>query len=319
MLGKLQSVARVLRHKGPRSLAAALWYLSRANFNRRVLGRPMLRKRIHGARMDLDTRDKGIGRTLILFGSREEDHRLLLHKVLEPGMTVLDIGANIGYYALMERALVGAEGLVIAVEPSSANLALLEHNAELNGHGNIRFLHMAVSDREGTAELLLSPFSNLHSFHARAGPDRQTGATEVVRTGTVASIAARYGKPDLIRMDVEGHEVEILRGMADAVERGELIPLVVFETHLRHYTPDHDFEAPLRRLFRSGYTVRWAASSGEDGSRRVEALGYRGGPPIATDFTVRRLFENLAEDDAVSLICRTGGLRTVLLAPPSGG
>jgi FkbM family methyltransferase len=314
----LSNTLRILKHKGVTGLLVALYYLFKSNIFRRLFGRTHLKKRIFDYWMYLDTLDQGIGRTLILFGCREEDHRIILQKVLKPGMTVLDIGANIGYYAMMERGLVGASGRIIAVEPASGNIATLRRNVALNGYQNIDFFHMAISDQDGTSELLISPFSNLHSFHARTDAERQTGEIEVVETRTVPSMTAEFGSFDLIRMDVEGHEVEVFNGMLDAVEAGELAPMVVFETHRRQYTPEHDLEAPLRRLFACGYRVRYMASSSEWGTAQVESLGYRGGPPIPTDFMVRKLFENIRDDDAIDLICHNGGVRTVLLAKDDG-
>lgn len=310
----LENTLRILRHKGITGLMIALYYLAKANIYRRLLGRRHLKKKIFNFWMWLDTLDQGIGRTLILFGRREEDHRIILQKVLKPGMTVLDIGANIGYYAMMERGLVGETGRIIAVEPARGNIATLKRNVALNGYQNIDFFHMAISDTDGTGDLLISPFSNLHSFHARTDAKRQTGEIEKVETRTVPSMMAEFGNIDLIRMDVEGHEVEVFNGMLDAVEKGEMSPMVVFETHLRQYTRDHDMEAPLRRLFASGYKVRFMASSSDWGTAQIEALGYRGGPLIPTDFMFRRLFENISDDDAVHLICKNGGVRTVLLA-----
>ena len=91
----LENTLRILKHKGVCGLLIAFFYMFKANFYRRFLGRRHLKKRIHDYWMYLDTLDQGIGRTLILFGVREEDHRIILHEVLKPGMTVLDIGANI--------------------------------------------------------------------------------------------------------------------------------------------------------------------------------------------------------------------------------
>lgn len=309
-----ENTLRILKHKGVSGLTIAVYYLIKANVYRRLFGKQHIKKKIFDFWMWLDTMDQGIGRTLILFGQREEDHRIILQRVLKPGMTVLDIGANIGYYALIERQLVGATGRIIAVEPAKGNIATLKRNVALNGYQNIDFFHMAISDADGTGELLISPFSNLHSFHARTDAERQTGEVEKVETRTVPSMAAEFGKIDLIRMDVEGHEVDVFNGMLEAVEKCEMSPMVVFETHLRQYTPEHDMVAPLRRLFACGYKVRYMASSSDWGTTQVEALGYRGGAAIPTDFTFRKLYENVADDDAIHLICKNGGVRTVLLA-----
>ena len=82
--------------------------------------------------MYLDPRDKGISRTLLLFGERELDHRIILKKVLSKNMKVFDIGANIGYYVLMESSIIGEKGKIIAVEPLPKNMQLLKKNLDLN-------------------------------------------------------------------------------------------------------------------------------------------------------------------------------------------
>ena len=91
-----------------------------------------LKKKIFDYKMYLDPRDKGISRTLLLFGERELDHRIILKKVLSKNMKVFDIGANIGYYVLMESSILGINGRIAAVEPVPKNMHLLKKNLELN-------------------------------------------------------------------------------------------------------------------------------------------------------------------------------------------
>ncbi len=310
----LHNALLILRYEGPVGLMRAVCGLARAA-GARLVGRHHLEKRIHGYRMELDPDDRGLSRTLILFGKREREHQLMLERVLMPGMTVFDVGANIGYYALMEARLVGAGGRVVALEPSPDNVQRLRRNLELNRVANVAVLDKAVSDRPGRRRFFLADQSNLHTFHdtGSAAPHLSGRSIEVDCT-TVPELAAEFGAPDLIRMDVEGHEVEVLGGMVAAVEAGSLAPMVLFETHLSRYGPDHDLEAPLRRLFACGYRARLVASSQESGTARLEAMGYAGGPRFSSDMTTRAIFEDIADDDAVRLICETGGVRAVLLA-----
>ena len=84
--------------------------------------------------MYLDPRDKGISRTLILFGERELDHKIILEKVLKKNMKIFDIGANIGYYVLMESELICNKGKILAIEPVKKNMQLLEKNLKLNNN-----------------------------------------------------------------------------------------------------------------------------------------------------------------------------------------
>lgn len=311
----LTSAFVTLKDRGAGILVSAALHLLRANIHRRLLGTRFLERKIHSYRMLLDLEDAGISRSLILFGTREVDHKIILEKVLKPGMTVLDIGANIGYYVLMELALIGPKGRMIAVEPSPSNIELLKRNIALNGYGEIPVIAGAVSDQPGERTFYLAHQSNLNTFHTTGTGAKHLSGKEVdVRTYTVPELVAQYGAPDLIRMDVEGHEVEVFNGMLDAVEKGEIAPMVIFETHLSRYGADHDMETPLRRLFAAGYHVRYMASSSQRGTALIDARGYKGGAPIPTDDVERVIYENISDDDAVDFICTVGGARTVLLA-----
>jgi FkbM family methyltransferase len=308
----IRSLFRVLLHKGPFALIVALWYQAKILVYRAVPGKPFIKKRIYDFWMYLDPRDRGISRTLLLFGGREEDQRKILDEVLHEGMTIFDIGANIGSYVLMHRRLIGDTGHIIALEPSPENVDLLKRNISLNGLENVTVKLAAVSNEIGVREFSLSDASNLHSFHT--GSDRNLKGTKIdVETTTVAALAAEYGAPDLLRMDVEGHEVEVINGMLDEIEQGEISPMILFEIHRRFYNPDHDLLEPLQRLFNCGYTLRYAASASSPGTKIVRDMGYQGGPEFRTDFLKRVIFENISNDDALKIIRETGGVRTMLL------
>ena len=313
----LHSAYITLRDRGPGVLASAAWHLVRGNLHRHLLGRRFVERAIHDYRLLLNLEDPGISRSLLLFGTREVDHKIILDRVVEPGMTIFDIGANIGYYVLMELGLLNGRGRVIAIEPSPDNVRLLRRNLALNGHDDIKIIEGAVSDSQGARVFHLSAQSNLGTFHTvGSGAKHLSGETITVRTLTVPELAADHGAPDLIRMDVEGHEVEVIGGMIDAIRAGELAPLILFETHLSRYSDDHDMAAMLRALFGCGYRVGLLSSSYERGTRLIDDRGYKGSAPIPTDGVARVVYENIADDDAIDFICRCGGARTVLLAPP---
>lgn len=283
----------------------------------KALGQRFVERQIYSYRMLLDLHDQGISRTLLLFGERELEHKIMLERVLKPGMTVLDIGANIGYYALMELHLIGPTGSLIAVEPSPSNVALLKRNLALNGYADIEVHQGAISDKSQTRPFFLSEMSNLNTFHdTGTGSLHLKGETISVATWTVPEIM-RGRRPDLIRMDVEGHEVEVLTGLLPAVERGEMAPMVIFETHLSRYSDEHDISVPLRRLLDFGYRIKLAGSSSERGTSILQRLGYTNGTPIRSDGVERVIVADVKADDAIRLIRHEGGLRTVLLAPPA--
>jgi FkbM family methyltransferase len=280
-------------------------------------GERFVKRKVYNYRMLLDLEDRGISRTLLLFGERELEQKIMLERVLKPGMTVLDIGANIGYYALMELQLIGPKGQLIAVEPSPSNLALLKRNLALNGYNGIEVYQLAISDRANRRPFFMSEMSNLNTFHdTGTGSLHLKGGTIDVVTASVPEIA-NGRKIDLIRMDVEGHEVEVLNGLLPAIERGEMTPMIIFETHLSRYSNDHDIEPPLRRLFQIGYHISLAGTSSERGTAIMEGLGYRDGQKVRSDDVERSIFSDVKSEDAIRLIRHDGGLRTVLLAPRS--
>ncbi len=274
-----------------------------------------MKKNVFNYQLYLDTRDKGLSRTLFLFGRREIDHYKMLQEILEPGMKILDIGANIGYYAVMESIAIGLAGRGTAIEPMLPNIQMLKRNVELNSANNIEVVHGAVSATTGTGQMFMSSHSNLHTFHRDGSAFDYLEPTPVdVPTMTLRDAGEKAGeRVDLMRMDVEGHEVEILGQLVDLVREDVMTPKVIFETHLTRYTPENDFVPVLQGLFDLGYTVRSAASSSVSGTSRLRELGYKGSPPFYSDFGERSIFNDISNEHAIELICRTGGLRTVLL------
>jgi FkbM family methyltransferase len=310
----LANFYRVYRHLGIRGFAVAIYFAVLTTVLK-LVGKRMLVRSVHNYKLHLDTSDKGLSRTLFLFGKREIDHYKMLQAILKPGMNILDIGANIGYYAIMEAKVIGPSGKVTAIEPMLPNIEMLRKNLTLNSITNIEVVHGAVSESTGTGEMYMSTHSNLHTFHRDGSAFDYLDATPVeVPTMTLADAASKSNNEvDLIRMDVEGHEVEILGQLVDLVKNDVITPRVIFETHLTRYKEENDFVPVLQNLFSLGYTVRSAASSNPAGTARISALGYKGSEPFYSDFGERSIFDNIGNDHAIDLICNTGGLRTVLL------
>jgi len=170
---------------------------------------------INGFKMHLDLRnDEGISRDLFLFKKREHLSIDFLQNqnFINRGGTALDIGGNIGYYALLESSLVGPEGKVYAVEPVSSNLNILKKNIELNGVKNINVFKIAMGKEKKNVEIYVSNQSNRSSFIVRSGTV-YTKKEKVEMTTVDDFVSEHKIKPDFIRMDVEGYEKEIIQGM----------------------------------------------------------------------------------------------------------
>lgn len=152
----------------------------------------------------------------------EEVHTRFFRKLVGPGMVVFDIGANVGYYTLQGAVRVGAEGQVHAFEAVSSTYARLVRNVELNGFGNVLAHRHAVSDRRGRVEVFVGDASNTGTSRLSASPANSSGLSEEVEALTIDEYveAQGIGAVDVIKIDVEGSELAVLRGMNDVLRRG---------------------------------------------------------------------------------------------------
>ena len=134
-----------------------------------------------------------------------------------PGGVALDVGANVGAYALLMGGWMRPGGRVYAFEPSAQAFAGLQAHVGLNGlAGVVRPVRAAVSDREGRAALAAEG----HHGTSRLAADGERG-TETVETVTIDQFCAREQiVPTLIKIDVEGWELEALRGARETIARG---------------------------------------------------------------------------------------------------
>ena len=130
----------------------------------------------------------------------------LFEETLKPGDSVLDIGANVGYFTVLGAKLVGPQGKVFAFEPEPSNYDVLLKNLELNGHMNVITLPKAVSNQKGTAELIISDLDS--GFHSLAHLNLPERGTVTVETITIDDFMEENGWPqiDLVKMDIEGGE-----------------------------------------------------------------------------------------------------------------
>ena len=156
-------------------------------------------------------------------GTYEAENQALLCEHVAPGEVVFDVGANAGFFTLLASRLVGPSGRVIAFEPFPAALHDLRRHLELNGVENADVIEAAVSESPGTARFL----PHVESTMGRLAAEGEL-VVEVVALDDVCR-SGRVPMPDLIKIDVEGEELKVLRG-AEAILR-ERRPLIVLATH----------------------------------------------------------------------------------------
>jgi FkbM family methyltransferase len=168
-----------------------------------------------GMPMWVDTRDRVIATRLLGEGVWEPAETAAFIARVGAGMCVFDVGANIGYYTLLAARAVGPSGRVYAFEPESCNFGLLTRNVAENGFANVRAVHAAVSDRNGTVRLHLDE-ANFGAHSLEAGSVRTSaGRSEEVITVPLDSFAdeARGFEPGvLVKIDVQGAEALVVEG-----------------------------------------------------------------------------------------------------------
>jgi FkbM family methyltransferase len=156
------------------------------------------------------------------FGSAPQECGVetLLRQVLRPGDTFLDIGANIGFHTALGSRLVGPTGHVVAFEPMPAALELLKGTA--SSYANVEVVGAAVGLVRAEATFYVRPFGDTSSLE-----QTEDGAAPI--TVPVVSIdeAVAAGRIALIKIDVEGFELDVLRGARATIARHR--PVVCFE------------------------------------------------------------------------------------------
>ena len=150
-------------------------------------------------------------------------------KIVKPGMKVYNIGAHLGFFALILSRLVGPEGQVVAFEPNpEVRKRLIEH-LSLNGlNGRVRVEDYALGDFDGDARFSLSLSNTQGRFEDL--PYVKGGSIINVHCERLDKYVEESGCiPDFILMDVEHAEGRVLRGMFNTIETNR--PLMVIETH----------------------------------------------------------------------------------------
>ena len=282
-------------------------YLIYRLYKRFQINDGLLLREIQGSRMYLNVNDPGAGRELAINGIHEQIHTRVIKQELEEGMVVLDVGANIGYYVLMEASIVGEKGTVYAMEPCPRNAALLGRNVSLNGSSDIvQTYHMAAADRSGKVTLFLSEKWNLHAmlnpedydYHASSMSDR---CIEVPAT-TLDDFLEDKRRVGLMRMDIEGYEVEVFDGMKNTLRSDKAPAKILFETHPWTYTPNHSLKPRLEMLLSCGYEPR--AIMVDHGTRPAAfvELGYE--PEIVMRTGMGQALYRVSADDFIKLECQ---------------
>lgn len=166
-----------------------------------------------------------VERQLFVEGVWDEHVRDALRRHLREGDCFVDVGANIGYFSLMASVLVGSTGRVVAIEPSHINLERLCGNLALNGCGNVAVVSLAASSSHGSLQINFPTPNNAGAASLRTIPS--VAGNLVLACPLDEVIEAQALRPSVVKLDVEGFELEALKGMKNTLVRFR--PVVICE------------------------------------------------------------------------------------------
>ena len=235
---------------------------------------------VQGSKMYVDYRDEGLAPYLFSTGVYGRQDTELFKEQIRPGMVVVDVGANIGYYALIAAKLVGNEGKVYAFEPVSNNYDLLVANIKVNGYTNIIPIPKAVSNKCGKALLFINKVNlttpslsqdnvtgHISTDIMSAGLSTPSLSRDEVETITLDKFfegAVGVEKVDFLKMDVEGYEGLVIEGAEKVLKGNNLKIFMEFWPYglknagtdslkLLHRLQDYGFKMKLMGNSSTGY------------------------------------------------------------------
>jgi len=328
MISKLIKISKLARTVGFHKTWGAIYYRLYMYFTKNLLNKDYIIKPILEYKMKLPIDEeglKGIAFPLAVYGVREEDQLLIIREELHAGMRVLDIGGNIGYYALLLGSIVGREGKVYSFEPSSENFKLLNENIQLNKmEATVETFHAGISDRVGSDFLHLSEQSNSHSFfdttnYPKYKKNGSEPCIEKINMIDIDTIVKDKAPIHFIRMDIEGFEVMAFRGMRSFLENTDHEIKILFEVHRSRYDDDKfNMKKELKRLFDAGFMPKILIAkplleSKPWGLDPFLKKGYAPNFVIKTDRLERGYYTNISNTDTIDYVCSIGCVRALLL------
>lgn len=171
-----------------------------------------------------------ICRTIFVKGCYEPNEFFVLKKVLRTGMTVMDVGANIGLYSIFASRLVGSHGKIIAIEPSQREFGRLTDNLTLNSAHNVCAMRVACSNYSGEADIVIAAdgkegHNTLGSLSYASAKVKEVQRVRIERLDDLVE-REEVARVDVLKLDIEGAELFALLGAAKILEHFRPIILI---------------------------------------------------------------------------------------------
>lgn len=193
----------------------------------------------------------GIGQRLIFDHEFDPMGTKVVKALVKHGMVFIDVGANVGYYTLLAAGLVGTKGKVYCFEPESKNYQDLLNNIILNQFENIHPYQVAVSNKDGEAQLFVS---NVSSGRHSIAYDRKIKCKKVpVKTVCLDSI---FSWADFIKIDTEGNDMQVIEGAQKLINEETMVMMELYPEGFEAvgYTTESAYDQ-LKSIFSHIYLV----------------------------------------------------------------
>jgi FkbM family methyltransferase len=226
---------------------------------------------------------------------REPDFVKLLKLEVTPGMTIFEIGTNVGYYTFIMARLLHNEGVIHAIEPHPNSYKYLVKNISINNYQKLIIPHnFAIGDTDDMADFYIdSSIPNLSSSIYRKSCKKIN-----IRYYTLDSFISEFGYPNFIKMDIEGFEVEVLSKI-DSLQKS--FPLkILFETHPAAYNNKRDMKKLLYRLIDFGFNIKYVVSAGHIIPKIFKDKGYTPNKELQIKSLNRGIYTNVNTNDAIN-------------------
>lgn len=191
---------------------------------------PVTVKHTYGFDIYLNPEDLGISPSIGVLGLYELRTTELFLQLLHRGSTVVDVGANVGFFTLLAAKLVGNEGNIVSFEPEPTSFSLLSESVQRNNFSNVKLVRKCASDTDGEKTLYLSSSAHkgMHSITRDSG-----GASVTVPSARLDTELSQLGIDhiDLLKVDVEGAEPEVLKGAHRLLSQGRIENMIVEWEH----------------------------------------------------------------------------------------
>lgn len=254
--------------------------------------------------MYLDLKTPGICCSLFINRVREEDKLELINRLFPLSGDIIDCGSNIGFYPLYLSRFMDDNQKLISLEPDMRNFQLLSANKQFLDIplDNYTMLNVAAHSSECVGLLDVSRASNLSHLIVKP-PSENCPSLQSVSCTTIDFIVEKYELNLMfIRMDAEGHEVEILNGMRSTSAHGPCGFTILIEVHPSAYSESRSFVNELNFLYDNNFETRFIVSAGQAIPPLFESLGLLPTDVVPSDGFERGFYSQISREDSVKLV-----------------